>query len=88
MDPQTTGATNGQFLFALGLIIFLIGGAIWFLVGCDRYIKPYCIDRYGNPFYWIGAAIIGAGVLMFVIGWLLMKEEKIDEPTTSPNNSA
>jgi hypothetical protein len=79
-----SGSTPGQSLFFLGILLIIIGGMVWFFFGCDRYIKPYCIEEDGNwDFYWIGLAILGAGALMFIIGWLVMKEEKVDEPAPS-----
>jgi hypothetical protein len=87
MDWQATvGATPGQFLFFIGIVTFLIGGGVWFFVGCERYIGLDVGCDEINPIYWVGMAITGAGALMFIIGWLLMKEEKIDEPTSSTSN--
>jgi hypothetical protein len=65
-------------------VIFLVGSGIWFFIGCDRYIKPYCVEGYSDPFYWIGALITGIGILLFAIGWQVLKEEKLDEPASSP----
>lgn len=85
MNSQTaTSASLGQSLFVLGLFTLPIGIVIWIFVGCDRPIRPFCGEHI-FPIYWIGAVIAGAGALMFIIGWLLMKEERANESTPLPD---
>ena len=82
MDWQATvGATPGQFLFFMGIVTAIIGLIILFLA-CDRFINQFCAV-WNWDYYWIVYVIFGIGFLMIIIGWLLAKEEKVDEPTSS-----
>jgi hypothetical protein len=79
----TMGTTLGQTLFFTGMLLLPIGGIVY-LLGCERNINRSCV-AWSWESYWIGYAILGAGALLLIIGWLVMKKEKIDEPTPSSN---
>jgi nitrate reductase gamma subunit len=85
MDWKATGTTIGQTLFTFGILIIIIGGG-YLIFSCPRWVQANCLDNEGNQYFnLVALAIMGAGVALFIIGWLVMKEEKVDEPTSSPN---
>lgn len=71
----------GQSLSILGILALIIGFITMYFIGCERYItRPGC-DVPVLPFYWIGIVIVLVGLLLFFIGWQVMKGEKVEKPS-------